>query len=114
VSVDASMDRKSLIACAERSRFFNELVTSRGRHGLFDPIEGGRETRCWLDAAEESLVRCFANDVGDDLAVVRNAITSWCSDGQMEGQITRLKLIKRRMYEPAKFDLLKARLIVAT
>ncbi|NRC57234.1 transposase [Mesorhizobium sediminum] len=36
------------------------------------------------------------------------------SNGQTEGQITRLKLIKRQMYGRANIDLLQARLIGAT
>jgi transposase len=44
---------------------------------------------------------------------VRAAIaTSW-SNGQTEGQITRLKLVKRQMYGRGKIDLLQARLIGA-
>lgn len=45
---------------------------------------------------------------------VRLAITSGWSDGQTEGQITKLKLIKRQMYGRGKLDLLQARLIGAT
>ncbi|TAA51254.1 transposase [Shinella sp. JR1-6] len=89
-------------------------MTSYGGYRVRDPIEGGSETRWWLDAVKESLVGCFANDLEDDLAAVREVITSPWSNGHMERQITRLKLIKRRMYEPAELDLLKARLIVAT
>ncbi|CAA9233074.1 MAG: Mobile element protein, partial [uncultured Chloroflexia bacterium] len=33
------------------------------------------------------------------------------SNGQTEGQVNRLKLIKRQMYGKAKFDLLRARVI---
>jgi transposase len=36
------------------------------------------------------------------------------SNGQTEGQITKLKLVKRQMYGRAKIDLLQARLIGAT
>ena len=36
------------------------------------------------------------------------------SNGQTEGQITRLKLVKRLMFGRAKLDLLKARLIGAS
>jgi transposase len=38
----------------------------------------------------------------------------WSSDGQTEGQITKLKLVKRQMSGSAKIDLLQARLISAT
>jgi transposase len=39
------------------------------------------------------------------------AIASPWSNGQVEGQITKLKLVKRQMYGRPKLDLLKARLI---
>jgi transposase len=35
------------------------------------------------------------------------------SNGQTEGQITKLKLVKRQMYGRGKLDLLQARLIGA-
>jgi transposase len=35
------------------------------------------------------------------------------SNGQAEGQINRLKTLKRQMYGRAKLDLLKARMIAA-
>ncbi len=63
----------------------------------------------WLDTAKGSLVSSFANGVERDIAAVRNAIVSPWSNGQ----ITRLKLIKRQMYGRAKLDLLQARLIGA-
>ena len=68
----------------------------------------------WLDTAKESLVGSFASGVEEDIDAVRNAIISPWSNGQAEGQITRLKLIKRQMYGRAKFDLLQARLIGAS
>lgn len=36
--------------------------------------------------------------------------TEW-SNGQTEGQVTRLKLVKRQMYGRAKFDLLRWRVL---
>ncbi len=54
----------------------------------------------------------FANGVIKDKAAVRAAITTSWSNGQTEGQITKLKLVKRQMYGRAKLDLLQARLSV--
>ena len=68
----------------------------------------------WLIAATPTLVGSFASGVEKDIAAVRNAIVSPWSNGKTEGQITRLKLIKRQMYGRAKLDLLQARLIGAT
>ncbi|MFI0849779.1 ISL3 family transposase [Mesorhizobium sp. IMUNJ 23232] len=68
----------------------------------------------WLTDAKTSLVGSFANGVEKDIDAVRNAIISPWSNGQTEGQITKLKLIKRQMYGRAKIDLLQARLVGAT
>jgi transposase len=67
----------------------------------------------WIDRARKSLVASFANGVGKDEAAVRAAIILPWSNGQTEGQITKLKLVKRQMYGRAKIDLLQARLIGA-
>lgn len=67
----------------------------------------------WLATAKESIVVSFANGVEMGITAVRNAILSPWSNGQTEGQITKLKLIKRQMYGRAKLDLLQARLIGA-
>jgi transposase len=64
----------------------------------------------WLERARASLVASFANGVTKDLDAVRAAITSSWSNGQTEGQITKLKLVKRQMYGRGKLDLLQARL----
>jgi transposase len=67
----------------------------------------------WIERARDSLVASFANGVRKDEAAVRAAITLPWSNGQTEGQITRLKLVKRQMYGRGKIDLLQARLIGA-
>ena len=64
----------------------------------------------WLERAQESLVASFSNGVRRDEAAVRAAITLPWSNAQTEGQITRLKLVKRQMYGRGKIDLLQARL----
>jgi transposase len=67
----------------------------------------------WIERARSSLVISFASGVAKDEAAVRAAITSSWSNGQTEGQITRLKLVRRQMYGRGKIDLLQARLIGA-
>jgi transposase len=67
----------------------------------------------WIERARTSLVASFASGVAKDEAAVRAAITLPWSNGQTEGQITRLKLVKRQMYGRGKIDLLQARLIGA-
>ena len=67
----------------------------------------------WLEQARSSLVASFANGIVKDQAAVSAAITSPWSNGQTEGQITKLKLVKRQMYGRGKLDLLQARVIGA-
>ena len=65
----------------------------------------------WLERARTSLVASFANGVIKDQAAVAAAITSSWSNGQTEGQITKLKLVKRQMYGRGRLDLLQARVV---
>jgi transposase len=65
----------------------------------------------WLERAKSGLVVSFANGVIKDKAAVSAAIYSSWSNGQTEGQITKLKLVKRQMYGRGKLDLLQARLL---
>lgn len=71
----------------------------------------------WLLAAEESgipeFVR-FARSLRRDQAAVSQALTSRWSQGQTEGFITKLKLLKRSMFGRAKVDLLRLRLVLST
>ncbi len=71
------------------------------------------ELNPWIERARASIVASFANGVIKDEAAVRAAIALPWSNGQTEGQITKLKLVKRQMYGRAKIDLLQARLIGA-
>jgi len=71
------------------------------------------ELSSWIERAHASLVASFAPGVMNGEAAVRAAITSPWSNGQTEGQITRLKLVRRQMYGRGKIDLLQARLIGA-
>lgn len=68
----------------------------------------------WIATARASLIASFASGILKDKAAVHAAITEPWSNGQTEGHITKLKLVKRQMYGRAKIDLLQARLIGAT
>ena len=69
------------------------------------------ELEPWIAAAGAGLIASFASGILKDKAAVCAAITEPWSNGQTEGQITKLKLVKRQMYGRAKIDLLQARLI---
>lgn len=68
----------------------------------------------WLRAAARSELKefvGFARGISEDFEAVKNALTYEWSNGQLEGQVNRLKMIKRQMYGRAKFDLLRARVL---
>ena len=54
-----------------------------------------------------------ASGVRTDKVAIAAAIEEPWSNGPIEGQITKLKLVKRQMYGRAKLDLLEARLLPA-
>ena len=93
-----------LVEAREVVAAFHAMIRKQA-HADLDP---------WLERARASLVASFANGVTKDQAAVSAAITSLWSNGQTEGQITKLKLVKRQMYGRAKLDLLQARLIGGT
>jgi transposase len=66
----------------------------------------------WLETASTSVcteMRRFAQGLRQDWASIQNAVSLEWSNGQVEGQVNRLKMIKRQMYGRANFDLLRAR-----
>jgi transposase len=65
----------------------------------------------WLTETVGSPLASFGNGIVADQAAVAAALTVPWSNGQTEGQITKLKLVKRQMYGRGKLDLLRARLI---
>jgi transposase len=67
----------------------------------------------WITDANASLIASFANGIIRDRRATGAAISEPWSNGQTEGQITKLKLVKRQMYGRGKLDLLQARLIGA-
>ena len=68
----------------------------------------------WIAGAKESGIaqlKQFAGGLKRDYQAVHAALTMEWSNGQVEGQINRLKLIKRQAYGRAKLDLLKKRVL---
>ena len=53
----------------------------------------------------------FARTLRRDLDAVTNALTEGWNNGQTEGQINRLKTLKRAMYGRASTELLRARML---
>jgi transposase len=86
---------------------FARLIGTRDDTGL----EG------WLADAERcevAEVRDFAAGIRRDQAAVQAALDHAWSSGQVEGQINRLKLVKRSMYGRAGLTLLRRRFLLAS
>ena len=72
------------------------------------------QLRRWIEGAKRCefgpVVR-FAYGLQKDISAVSAAVDTPWSTGQVEGQINRLKMIKRQMYGRAGFELLRARVL---
>ena len=94
----------SIAAAGSLARHFLGLIHRRDLAG-FDR---------WLARARScgvpELTR-FAASLRADLSAVRAAFDSSWSNGQVEGQINRLKFLKRQMYGRANLDLLRVRVL---
>jgi transposase len=70
----------------------------------------------WIEDARQSGVgelESFAVGLERDAGAVRAALRLPYSNGQVEGQVNRLKLIKRMAYGRASFELLRQRVLAA-
>ncbi|MDO1451966.1 ISL3 family transposase [Rhodocytophaga aerolata] len=73
----------------------------------------GHQLESWCQKAEQlPLFKGFVRGIRQDFAAVEQAMTSIWSNGQTEGQVNRLKNIKRQMYGKADFDLLRLRVLI--
>ena len=55
----------------------------------------------------------FADGLTKDISAVTKAFTQALSNGITEGVVNKIKMIKRKAYGRAKFDLLRARVLRA-
>ena len=91
------------VAC-ELAQAFVQMIRSRNAAAL-EP---------WLQEASNcgvSELRTFAVGIKRDQAAVQAALTHEWNQGQVEGQVHRLKLLKRQSYGRAGFDLLRHRVL---
>jgi transposase len=68
----------------------------------------------WLAAVADSglsELQSFATGLQQDRQAVDAALATEWSNGQTEGQVNRLKTLKRSMYGRARVDLLRKRLL---
>ena len=112
-SVEQRAYLKSL--CGADSAIATAVDLAEDFLGMLRRREGER-LPAWLDRAEASgigdLAR-FATTLRRDHAAVHAGLTLRWSNGQTEGQVNRLKLVKRQGYGRAKVDLLRKRVLQA-
>jgi transposase len=102
--VTALLDLSSPIAQAvDLIKSFSAMI----KKGLADHLDN------WISAAEQGGFKGFAGSLRQDRDAVHAALTLPWSTGPVEGQINRLKVIKRTMYGRASFELLRRRVLAA-
>ena len=95
----------------------SEFAVMRRLAMRFRGILRGQSTTAlglWLHDAHHCgiyAMQRFARTLQHDLDAVQNALTRRWSNGQAEGQISRLKTLKRAMYGRASVELLRARML---
>lgn len=92
---------RALAAAAEHVRTFHKILKSG------EPVD----LKPWLEVVITGNLCGFAAGLEQDDKAVCAAIAEPWSNGPVEGQINRLKLIKRSMHGRAEFDLLRQRVL---
>jgi len=94
-----------LKAASVVAKRFREIVSQKQANAL----DGWIAETSQAGVATE--LRRFAKGLKSDYAAIRAALMLPWSNGQTEGHVNRLKLIKRQMFGRANFDLLRQRVI---
>lgn len=106
--VQAVLEQSELIGHAyECVRRFRQILKERDETALL----------LWAREAETSRIpelERFVQRLRLDWEAVENALLFACSQGQVEGQVNRLKVFKRQGYGRTSPALLEARLVVAS
>jgi len=96
--------------CPDLARMRSLVISFRGI------LQAGKVATLarWMKKAVGSGIygmKRFVRKLNQDLAAVKNALSEGWRKGPVEGQINRLKTLKRQMYGRAGFELLRARLM---
>lgn len=106
--LDALLQRWPLLA--ENVALIHQFAAIFATHSVAD-------LEAWVQLAHEPSIegelQRFADGLRHDWPAVVQAVLQPWSNGPVEGQVNRLKLIKRQMYGRANFDLLRARVLRA-
>ena len=83
------------------------LAAARGLIDRFQTMirqRNGTVLRTCLEDAAATMLASFANGLRADEPAVAAALAEPWSNGQTEGHITKLKLVKRQMYQPKRWS----------
>lgn len=89
----------------EQIKEFQEILKNGSEKEYEDWKEKVRQT----ETAQE--MKNFVIRLEKDDSAIKGAVRTEWSNGQVEGQVNRLKLIKRQMYGRANFEVLKAKVL---
>src|SRR6266496_3510076 len=100
--------------------FFSRLLDALAGHvtefaKILTGLHGDR-LDSWIAAVEaddQPDLHSFTTGLKQDHIAVLNGLTLPHSSGAVEGNVNRIKMIKRQMYGRASFDLLRKRVILA-
>ena len=110
------LSRSDTVTVARIEAAVPDLATASALVGRFvNMVKNGEHDDLddWLSEAEGSLIASLARGLNADRHAVLAALREPWSNGQTEGQINRLKALKRQMYGRAGLNLLRARLVHA-
>lgn len=102
---------KQLLAWDQQVGILHQLTQSFRRMVSF---RQSNKLEKWLRRAQESGIeelQSFARGLESDLEAVRAGLSQKYSNGQLEGQVNRIKTIKKQMYGRANFKLLRQRVL---
>ena len=91
------------------------IKDQRPRERLLTGLRG-EQLDAWIaraSAGDQPDLRSFITGLKRDYQAVLNGLTLPYSSGKVEGNVNRIKMLKRQMYGRARFDLLRKRVLLA-
>lgn len=100
--------------CATSKDMEKAFSLAQSFRNMMAKRSGNIELRDWIMKSKRSGIpemASFAKGLLTDYAAIENALTLQWSNGPVEGNVNRLKTIKRQMYGRAGLDLLRRRVV---
>lgn len=111
-------DQRNIIRelCKSSKELNKTFILVQSFRKIMAEKSGDTKLREWIEKSSTSGLKeiaSFAKGLLADCPAVENALTLPWSNGPVEGNVNRLKMIKRQMYGRAGFDLLRKRVVYA-